>query len=89
MSFDRDLFKLDSTKTYVVAVSFGVDSMVLLDQCRRAGLSIIIAHVNYHRRDVSNLEQSQLEQYALQHDIPIYVLDVVQSLFKKDWPMLS
>jgi len=76
MSFDRDLFKLDSKKTYVVAVSFGVDSMVLLDLCRQAKLSIVIAHVNYHRRDVSNLEQSQLEQYALHHDIPIYVLDV-------------
>ena len=76
MSFDRNLFNLDSTKTYVVAVSFGVDSMVLLDLCRQAKVSIVIAHVNYHRRDVSNLEQSQLEQYALQHDIPIYVLDV-------------
>ena len=73
---DCAIQSLDRSKTYVIAVSFGVDSMVLLDACRRQRLTIAIAHVNYHRRVESNHEQSQLEQYAFTHDIPLYVLDV-------------
>ena len=73
---DRAIQSLNRSKTYVIAVSFGVDSMVLLDACRRQGLTIAIAHVNYHRRVESNQEQHQLEQYAFTYDIPLYVLDV-------------
>ncbi len=73
---DHAIQSLDRSKTYVVAVSFGVDSMVLLDACRRHDVQLVIAYVNYHRRPESDQEQSQLEQYAFTYDIPLYVLDV-------------
>ena len=67
---------LDKSKTYVVAVSFGPDSMALLSLLIEEHYQVQVAHVNYHRRDESNLEQSQLEQFCLRHDIPLFVLDV-------------
>ncbi|HOJ44565.1 MAG TPA: tRNA lysidine(34) synthetase TilS [Bacilli bacterium] len=67
---------LDKNKRYVVAVSFGPDSMALLNLLYEGGYQVIVAHVNYHKRAQSNLEQTGLEQYCLNRDIPIYVLDV-------------
>ena len=76
MNMMDTFLNLDRNKTYVLGVSFGVDSMVMLDQARLAGLNLIIAHVNYHKRKESDLEQALLEQYAFEHDLPLFVLDV-------------
>jgi len=70
---------LDKTKTYLVAVSFGPDSMALLSSMIQLGYQVEVAHVNYHKRPESDLEQSQLEQFCLQHDVPLHVLDVRSS----------
>ncbi|MEN9819980.1 MAG: tRNA(Ile)-lysidine synthase [Bacillota bacterium] len=67
---------LDKEKTYIVAVSFGPDSMALLHLLQQEHFKIEVAHVNYHLRKESDLEQSQLKQYCLQHDVPLHVLDV-------------
>lgn len=75
-NIDTYIEYLDPSKHYIVAVSFGVDSMVLLDACVRQGLSVHVAHVNYHRRKESDSEQHQLEQYCFLKDIPLSVLDV-------------
>jgi tRNA(Ile)-lysidine synthase len=71
---------LDQQFTYLVAVSYGPDSMALLSMLLEQGFNVHVAHVNYHRRADSNLEQTGLEQYCLSHDIPCYVLDVSQPL---------
>ena len=70
---------LDKSKTYVVAVSFGPDSMALLSLLLKHAYHIHVAHVNYHKRDESKLEQSQLEQFCLTHDIPLFVLDATHT----------
>ncbi len=67
---------LNPAKTYVVAVSFGPDSMALLHLLQQLAFKIEVAHVNYHLRKESDLEQSQLEQYCLVHDLPLHILDV-------------
>lgn len=67
---------LSPNRTYLIAVSFGPDSMALLHLARIQGLRVIVAHVNYHKRPESNLEQDSLEQYCLSFDIPLFVLDV-------------
>jgi tRNA(Ile)-lysidine synthase len=67
---------LDKSKSYLVAVSYGPDSMALLFSFMNLGYRIEVAHVNYHKRDVSDFEQAQLEQVCLQHDIPLHILDV-------------
>ena len=67
---------LDKSKSYLVAVSYGPDSMALLFSLLNLGYQVEVAHVNYHQRDVSDYEQAQLEQVCLQHDIPLHILDV-------------
>jgi tRNA(Ile)-lysidine synthase len=67
---------LDKSKSYLVAVSYGPDSMALLFSLLNLGYQVEVAHVNYHQRDVSDFEQAQLEQVCLQHDIPLHILDV-------------
>ena len=66
---------LDSNKKYVIACSFGPDSMALLDSAIKEKFKIVVAHVNYHKRDVSNLEEESLCKYCAERNIPIEVLD--------------
>ena len=75
-------------KKYVVACSFGPDSMALLDMMINEGYDVVVAHVNYHKRDVSNFEEFSLKFYCKDKNIPIEVLDtgnmIVEGNFQ-DW----
>lgn len=66
----RNTSILNENKPIVVAVSGGVDSMVLLDVLKRLNKSIVIAHVNHMKRTQSKEEYEYIEQYAKKHDIP-------------------
>ena len=68
---------LDLTKKYVIACSFGPDSMALLNLAYNLGVKIVVAHVNYHKRDVSNDEQRSLQKYCDERNIKLYVLDLL------------
>ena len=73
---NKDLqLNLDKNKKYVVACSFGPDSMALLSLSLKKSLKIVVAHVNYHKRDVSNFEQESLTQFCKENNTPIEVLD--------------
>lgn len=66
---------LNKNSKYVVACSFGPDSMALLDMLIKDKYKVIVAHVNYHKRDVSNKEESDLRAYCKEKSVPIEVLD--------------
>ncbi len=68
--------KMDQLKqgTWLVGVSGGGDSMALLDMCRRAGVNLRCAHVNYHHRETADRDQQICEQYCSKWSIPIDVL---------------
>ena len=79
---------LEKEKRYVVACSFGPDSMALLASAIENGLSIVVAHVNYRKRDAAVFEQSELEKYCKERNIKIYVLDLLGEKHKgnfQDW----
>ena len=69
------MFNLDKNQKYVVACSFGPDSMALLDMLQKQSYQIIVAHVNYHKRNESNSEEKALRKYCFDHFIPCEVLD--------------
>ena len=69
--------ELDLTKKYVIACSFGPDSMALLNLAYNLGAKIVVAHVNYHKRDVSTDEQQALQKYCDERNIKLYVLDLL------------
>lgn len=56
--------------TYIVAVSGGVDSMVLLDMLRRLpGLQLIIAHFDHGIRLDTAEDRLLIERYGLLHNL--------------------
>jgi len=74
---ERIKLNLDKSKKYVIACSFGPDSMALLSAALNEKLNVVVAHVNYRKRDAAVIEQASLEKYCEAHDIKIYVLDLL------------
>lgn len=58
----------------LLAISGGPDSMFLLNQYRNR--KIVVAHVNYHKREDSNVDENIVRDFCEKHKIPIFVLNV-------------
>ena len=69
------MINLDKNYKYVVACSFGPDSMALLDMLIKENFDVIVAHVNYHKRKESYFEENSLRKYCLDRKIPCEILD--------------
>ena len=76
---------LEKDKKYVVACSFGPDSMALLNMVILEGYDVVVAHVNYHKRDVSNFEEESLKKYCLEHNVKFEVLDTSNLVCDKNF----
>lgn len=64
-------------KIYLLAVSGGVDSMVLADLFQVSGFDFHIAHINYHlRNEDSNLDQKLVFDFCKKHKIPFHLYEV-------------
>ncbi|MDO4379053.1 MAG: tRNA lysidine(34) synthetase TilS [Erysipelotrichia bacterium] len=63
---------LDRNKRYLVGVSGGSDSMMLLNLCVTQGYDVCVAHVNYQHRPTANRDENIVRQYCLEHNVPIY-----------------
>jgi tRNA(Ile)-lysidine synthetase-like protein len=58
------------TKPHLVAVSGGIDSMVLLDMLVKKKVPLIVAHVDHGIRSDSDEDRELVEIYARKHDLP-------------------
>ncbi len=67
-------------KKYLLAVSGGVDSMVLASlfaEVFQGGAQLFVAHINYHLRgEDSNLDQQLVEAFCQEKNIPVYLYSV-------------
>lgn len=61
---------LDIEKPIIVALSGGVDSMVLFDVLYKAGFKLIIAHVNHNKRIESKMEYKNIQEIANSLNVP-------------------
>lgn len=73
--------KIDySNKKFVLAVSTGVDSSVLLDLFlkfrEQYNIDINVAHVNHHRREQSNEEQKYISDFCLNNNLNLFVKEL-------------
>ena len=59
---------------WLAAVSGGADSMAMLDLCRRSGVRLHVAHVNYHNRESAMRDQRLCEEYCSRYAIPLHCL---------------
>ncbi len=63
-----------NNQTVVLAISTGIDSMVLLDIVQKLkNVKIVVAHVNHHRREQSNEEQEFILKYCENNNIKCFV----------------
>lgn len=57
-------YPLKKDATYLVACSYGPDSMALLHLLMGMTHNIVVCHVNYHKRDISNYEEESLRAFC-------------------------
>lgn len=81
--FFRENPELAAGKKILLAVSTGVDSMVLLHLMERQGLTIGVAHVDHQLRTESKVEADFLRDYCQKQNVPFY-LKVWQHPAKKN-----
>ncbi|MBQ1827294.1 MAG: tRNA lysidine(34) synthetase TilS [Erysipelotrichaceae bacterium] len=67
-------FNLDKSGLYLIGVSGGCDSMALLDVAYRQNYRIIVASVNYKKRETADLEEKIVREYCSRRDIPVFFL---------------
>lgn len=72
-AFFRGNPELLTGKKLLVAVSTGVDSMVLLHLLEQQKIQIGIVHVNHQLRTESNDEALFLREYCREHQLPFYL----------------
>lgn len=68
-------FDIDKTKTYLLACSFGPDSMALLHMLLNEHVNFVVCHVNYHHRDIADFEEKSLREYCHKNNLIIEVCD--------------
>ena len=67
---------LNKNKRYLLACSYGPDSMALFSLLKEQGYSFDAAIVNYHLRKESNSEVAGLIKYASKNKVKVFVKDV-------------
>ncbi len=68
------MYALQKDLRYLVAVSFGPDSMALLHMLLQEHLEVIVCHVNYHKRKESEEEEARLRKFCEEYHLPLFVL---------------
>ena len=54
---------------YVIGVSGGPDSMTLLSLCVKQGIDVVVAHVNYQKRESAKRDENIVKEYCQKHNI--------------------
>ncbi|PZU86763.1 MAG: tRNA lysidine(34) synthetase TilS [Chryseobacterium sp.] len=73
----EQLLNHSQQKTYLLAVSGGVDSMVLADLFQVSGFNFHVAHINYHlRNEDSDLDQKLVSGFCEKRQIPFHLYEV-------------
>ena len=65
---------LDRNKRYLLGVSGGCDSMMLLSLCVREKLDIAVCFCNYKLRETADLEEELVEQFCRDNNVRLFKL---------------
>ena len=75
-------------KKFLLATSGGLDSMVMLHVFQQLGYEIAIAHCNFQLRGLESFgDQNFIQEYAQEHQIPIFVTQFDTTAFAKDYKL--
>ena len=70
------LSKIKKNKKYLLACSFGPDSMALFHLLNKKKYDFDVAFVNYHLRKESDAEMAGLKRYCQENNIKIFIKEV-------------
>jgi tRNA(Ile)-lysidine synthetase-like protein len=73
---------LSKNKLYILAVSGGPDSMFLLDKMCLEGHNLVVAHVNYKKRENSDYDEKLVRNYCQEYSLPCEVYQIKGSEYK-------
>lgn len=76
------MLNLDKNKTYLLACSFGPDSMALFKLLLDNEYRFYVAHVNYHLRSDSDKETEGLSNFCQKYQIKLFIKDVQSKIEK-------
>lgn len=76
------MLNLDKNQRYLLACSFGPDSMALFHMLVNEGYYFEVAHVNYHLRKESIEEQENLRAFCQKNHVVFHLKDVEEKLSK-------
>lgn len=68
-------YNFDKNANYLLACSYGPDSMALCDMLYKAKCKFVICFVNYHKRPESDQEQIDITKYCEDKKIRLEILD--------------
>ena len=74
------MLNLDHQKKYLLACSYGPDSMALFYLLLKEKYDFDVAHVNYHLRPESDEETKGLKEFCDKYNKRLFVLDVKQEI---------
>ena len=69
---------LPREKKYLLGVSGGCDSMMLLSLCLKQGYDVVVCFVNYGLRESADYEEKMVCDYCREHGVEIHVLHPVK-----------
>lgn len=69
---------------FVVSLSGGVDSMVIISIIHNLGFNTVAIHLNYNNRSETSIEQAFLEEWCKYNEIPIYTKNITELIRGKD-----
>lgn len=68
-------YKFDKDANYIVACTYGPDSMALVDMLLKEGINPIVVALNYHKFRNSYKDYEHLDEYCKQHGLRYEYLD--------------
>jgi tRNA(Ile)-lysidine synthetase-like protein len=68
-------YKFDKSAIYIAAVSYGSDSMAMLDMLQKEGVKPVVAAVDYHKFDFSSDDMAKLRDYCGEKGLVFRLLD--------------
>ena len=68
-------FNFDPNATYIASVSFGSDSMAMLDMLLKQGIRPVVAAIDYHKFDFSTEDMRRLGEYCKAKGLTYRLLD--------------
>ena len=78
---------LDKNKKYILACSYGPDSMALFSYLIKEKIYFEIAHVNYHILKQANDDEIGIRNEAKKYNIKVHVLEtnMPKGVNEEDW----